>query len=64
MDNHIRIRYELGLKVIFIVFLYFSAMLGPHCSAGFSLVESRVYSLLEVQGPLTAVASLVVEHGL
>ena len=27
-------------------------------------MESRVDSLVEVQGPLTAVASLVAEHGL
>ena len=40
-------------------------MLGLHCGVGFSLVViSRDYSLVAVSGPLIAVASLVVEHGL
>ena len=47
-------------KIILFLFL---ATLGLHCFEGFSLVTSRDYSLVAVQG-LLAVASLVSEHGL
>ena len=44
--------------------LFFSVVLGLHCSVSFSLVvESRGYSLV-VLGLLIALASLVTEHGL
>ena len=40
-------------------------MLGLHCCARlFVVVESEGYSLVEVCGLLTAVASFVMEHGL
>ena len=46
-------------------FLLFLAMLGLHCYMSFSLVAaSRGYSLAVVCRLLTAVASLVAEHGL
>ena len=41
------------------------AMLGLCCCVGFSLVAvSKGYSLVEVGGFLTVVASLVAKHGL
>ena len=41
------------------------AVLGLHCSAGFSLVEANGgHSLVVMCRLLIAVASLVVEHGL
>ena len=43
----------------------FLAVLGLRCCSGFSpVVESGSYSLVVVCGLLTAVASLVMEHGL
>ena len=47
-------------------FIYlFLAVPGLYCCSGFSLVvASRAYSLVAVRGLLTAVASLVAEHGL
>ena len=52
----------------FLLFLFirvFLAMLGLHCYMSFSLVAaSRGYSLAVVCRLLTAVASLVAEHGL
>ena len=50
----------------FLSFVYlFLAVLGLHCSAGFSLVvASGGYSLVAVCGLLIAVASLIAEHGL
>ena len=48
-----------------ILFLYFLAVLGLCCCAGFSLVAaSKGYSPGVMRGLLTAVASLVAEHGL
>ena len=45
--------------------IYFLAVLGLHCRAGFSLVAaSRGYSLVGVHGLLIAVTSLVEENGL
>ena len=48
------------------LFIYlFLAVLGLRCCAGFSLVaESGCYSAAVLHGLPTAVASLVVEHGL
>ena len=55
-------------KTFKIIFKYlFSIVLGLPCCAGFSLVvASRDYSLLivEVQGLVIVVASVVAEHGL
>ena len=46
-------------------FIYFLAVLGFHCCAGFSLVaESQGNSLVAVCELLISVASLVVEDGL
>ena len=46
------------------VIYLFLPMLGPHCCAGFStVVASRGFSLVAVQGLPMAVASLVVAHG-
>ena len=43
----------------------FLVVLGLHCWVGFSLAAaSRGYSLVAVEGFLTVVASLILEHGL
>ena len=56
--------YEAGFFLKLFIY-YFLAVLGLPCCAGFSLVtESRGYSLAAVSGLLSAVASLLVEHGL
>ena len=48
-----------------IVFVCFLSVLGLHCCTGFSLVVvSGDYSLVAMCGLLTAVDSLVLEHGL
>ena len=50
---------------IYLLFNLFLAVLGIRCFMGFSLVAaSGDYSLAAVGGLLTAVASLLVEHGL
>ena len=56
---------ELLYYYYFLNFIYlFLAVLGFCCCVGFSLVVSRGYSQIAVRGLLTAVASVVVEHGL
>ena len=57
------------IQICFLKFLlryfYILVVLGLHCCADFSLAAvSRGYSLLVVRRLLTAVPSLVVEHGL
>ena len=39
-------------------------MLGLYCYSGFSVAESRGYSLVVALGLLIMVASLVADHGL
>ena len=68
---HINFGDTVQIRVVIIllflkVFMYFiSALLGPPCSGGFSLVvATKGYSLVVGCGLLTARASLAVEHGL
>ena len=50
------------LKVLFLNFIYFLALLGLCCSEGFYLVvASGGHSLVEVLGLLIAAASLIAE---
>ena len=49
----------------FLIIIYFLAVLGLRCCAGFSLVVvSGAYSLVATCGLLIAAASLIVEHRL
>ena len=55
----------LFLIVFLFKFYLFLAVLGLHCCMGFYLITvHRGYSLIVVLWLLTAVASLIVEHGL
>ena len=54
-----------GSDAIDAFYLFILAMLGLHCSEGFSLdAASRGYALVEVHRLLTVLASLVAGQGL
>ena len=55
----------MSLLLLVLLIVLFFAVLSLHCCAGFSLVVANVgYSLAVGSGPLTVVASLVVERRL